>query len=272
MENIFDLVFGLPVHPLVDHLVVVLVPMFAILQILIAFRPNLKEKYGRITVFGLAVSLAATGIASKSGESLALRVGYPGDHAEQGETLVSIVALLFVSSVFWMVFTEKFELPIKSLSKLVPWVGKISALVAVVAIGATAIAGHSGAKAVWESRISSESSSTSITPSDTNKALTAAEVALHSTASDCWSVVNGNVYDLTSFVNQHPGGSGNINLMCGKDSTGAFTNQHGSGGRPNNELSNYLIGKLSGAATGLNEAPAGQGTGEEDEDEEDEDE
>ena len=270
MENIFDLVFGLPVHPLVDHLVVVLVPMFAILQILIVFRPKLKEKYGWITVFGLAVSLVATGIASNSGESLALRVGYPGDHAEQGERLVSIVALLFVSSAFWMIFTEKFELPIKSLSKFVPWVGKISALVAVVAIGATAIAGHSGAKAVWESKVSGESTSTSITPSDTDKALTAAEVAQHSTAGDCWSVVNGNVYDLTSFVNRHPGGSGNINLMCGKDATGAFTNQHGSGGRPNNELSNLLLGPLSGGTTETL-APAPAGNEEDEEGEEDDD-
>ena len=267
MENLFDLVLGLPVHPLVDHLVVVLVPMFAFLQILNIFRPKLKEKFGWITVYGLAASLVATGVASKSGESLALRVGYPGDHAEQGETLVSIVALLLFSASFWMVFTEKFELPIKSLRGYVPWVGKLSALVAIAAIVVTAVAGHSGAKAVWENRVSEESPSTLITPSETNKALTAAEVALHSTASDCWSVVNGNVYDLTSFVNRHPGGSGNINLMCGKDATAAFSNQHGSGGRPNNELSNLLLGPLSG---GTNETLAPASAGNDDEDDEDE--
>lgn len=271
MENIFDLVFGLPVHPLIDHFVVVLVPLFAILQILIAFKPKLKAKYGWVTVFGLAVALGATGIASKSGESLALRVGFPGDHAEQGERLLSIVAALFISSAIWMVFTEKFELPIKPLRKFIPWVGKASALVAVAAIGATVVAGHSGAKAVWENKVSETSDTTGVAPAGSEKALTADEVALHSTAADCWSVVNGNVYDLTSFVNRHPGGSGNINLMCGKDATSAFTGQHGSGGKANNELSNLLLGPLSTTANAsLAPAPAGNGDeGEEEEDEED---
>ena len=267
MENLFDLVLGLPVHPLIDHFVVVLVPMFAILQILIVLKPKLKEKYGWITLSGLAVALGATAIASQSGESLALRVGYPGDHAEQGETLVSVVAALFISSAVWLIFTEKLELPIKPLRKFIPWVGTASAVVAVAAIGTTAVVGHSGAKAVWEERVSQIGATTSSTPSDTGKALTAAEVALHSTSSDCWSVVNGNVYDLTSFVNRHPGGSGNINLMCGKDATIAFTGQHGSGGRPNNELSNLLLGPLSGSANGtLAPALGGSSEGEEGED------
>jgi cytochrome b involved in lipid metabolism len=265
VENIFDLVFGLPVHPLIDHFVVVLVPMFAILQILIVIKPKLKEKFGWVTVYGLAVALVVTVIASKSGESLALRVGYPGDHAEQGETLVPVVAALFISSAIWMTFTEKLELPIKPFKKFIPWIGKASAVISLAAIGATLIVGHSGAKAVWENKVSESSDTSGVAPAESSKSLTAEEVAQHSSANDCWSVVNGNVYDLTSFVNRHPGGSGNINLMCGKDATSAFTGQHGSGGKANNELSNLLLGPLSGTSN-VTLAPAPAGNDDDDDD------
>jgi hypothetical protein len=32
------------------------------------------------------------------------------------------------------------------------------------------------------------------------------EVAKHTTESDCWIVVNGEVLDVTSFLSKHPGG------------------------------------------------------------------
>ena len=264
MENLFDLVLGLPVHPLIDHFVVVLVPMFSILQILNVLKPKLKEKYGWITVGGLAVALGATGIASSSGESLALRVGYPGDHAQQGEALVGVVSALFIGSAVWMIFTEKYEFPIKSLVKYLPLLGKATILAAIAALITTIVVGHSGAKAVWDKKLASTKS---VTKTALGKTLTANEVAKHSSKKDCWSVVNGNVYDLTAFVGRHPGGAGNIELMCGKDASSAFGNQHGSGGRPNNELSNYLLGKMDGSG-GANLAPAPAGNGEEGEGEE----
>ena len=33
-----------------------------------------------------------------------------------------------------------------------------------------------------------------------------AEIDKHATADDCWIVVNGKVYDLTTFAPEHPGG------------------------------------------------------------------
>ena len=51
---------------------------------------------------------------------------------------------------------------------------------------------------------------------------TAAEVAKHKTASDCWTIINGNFYDLTSYVSRHPGGD-DIELACGVDGTTLFT-------------------------------------------------
>lgn len=75
--------------------------------------------------------------------------------------------------------------------------------------------------------------------------ITMYDVQKHNNQSSCWTVVNGGVYDLTSFVTPHQGGSKAILRLCGVDGTSAFTNQHGSQRRPNNELVGLKIGDLS---------------------------
>lgn len=46
-------------------------------------------------------------------------------------------------------------------------------------------------------------------------------VAKHSTKSDCWTIIDGAVYDVTSYVAQHPGGT-EILRACGADGTTLF--------------------------------------------------
>jgi cytochrome b involved in lipid metabolism len=36
--------------------------------------------------------------------------------------------------------------------------------------------------------------------------ISVSEIDKHATADDCWIVVNGKVYDLTTFAPEHPGG------------------------------------------------------------------
>lgn len=249
MENIFDLISGLPVHPLIDHVVVVFVPLFGLLQILNAFKPAIKEKYGWITVWGLGISFISAVVAEKSGEALAARIGFPGEHAEAGESVVAATAALFFVSLYWIYFTTKQKPFLKIQKTLMPFVGKATAVLAAIAMFITFQAGHTGAKATWENRVSTQVPAADLTTGTVNsdgsaKVLSAQEVALHSSASDCWSIVNGNVYNLTSYVNSHPGGSGNIQSICGKDGTSSFKGQHNGEGKPNNTLSNFLLGAL----------------------------
>lgn len=46
--------------------------------------------------------------------------------------------------------------------------------------------------------------------------LDGAEVAKHNTRDSCWVIVNGHAYDVTDFLDQHPGGATVILKYGGK--------------------------------------------------------
>ena len=78
---------------------------------------------------------------------------------------------------------------------------------------------------------------------------TSNQVAAHSTTSDCWTVIEKTVYDLSGYGQAHPGGATNITALCGKDATSAFGGQHGFAGTPANVLGAMAIGTLEGQST-----------------------
>lgn len=88
-------------------------------------------------------------------------------------------------------------------------------------------------------------STTPTTQPTTPSGYTLAIVATHNNASSCWTAINGNVYDVTAWINQHPGGSQPILSLCGTDGSAAFNAQHGGERRPANELAGFRIGALA---------------------------
>ena len=76
------------------------------------------------------------------------------------------------------------------------------------------------------------------------KAISIAEVRKHNKPTDCWAVINKKVYNLTTWVAQHPGGSGAITRLCGTDGTRAFSGQHAGDSRPMSQLARFQIGVL----------------------------
>ena len=77
------------------------------------------------------------------------------------------------------------------------------------------------------------------------KTFTAAQVAKHSSASSCWTIVGKNVYDVTKYVAKHPGGASVIKAMCGKDGSAMFRGQHAGESSPTRTLARYRIGTLA---------------------------
>ncbi|CAE6512738.1 unnamed protein product [Rhizoctonia solani] len=52
------------------------------------------------------------------------------------------------------------------------------------------------------------------------------EVQKHNTRNSCWVVINGEIYDVTGFLNDHPGGIGPILKAAGSDATRVFVPIH----------------------------------------------
>lgn len=75
--------------------------------------------------------------------------------------------------------------------------------------------------------------------------MTLSVIARHSTRTDCWSAINGAVYDLTSWVPKHPGGEGAILKLCGTDGSASFNRQHGGAAAQAKILAGFKIGALS---------------------------
>jgi cytochrome b involved in lipid metabolism len=93
----------------------------------------------------------------------------------------------------------------------------------------------------------SKSSPTPVASNVVQKQITMTEVTQHADQSSCWMVIGNNVYDVTSYVSQHPGGD-MILSGCGKDATSMFNNRPGGGShssRALSVLSGFQIGTLS---------------------------
>jgi cytochrome b involved in lipid metabolism len=70
------------------------------------------------------------------------------------------------------------------------------------------------------------------------------DIAVHNNVDSCWTAIKCNVYDLTDFITQHPGGERGVLKTCGKDGTQDFLGAH-SRWPAEKALDNYKIGTLS---------------------------
>ena len=247
MEKIFDLFFGLPLHPLIDHVVVIFLPGFSLALIALYIFEGLRDKYSVIVQIGLGIAFVSSFIAKESGEALSLRVGTPIKHANLGEKLVPLALALFVASLIWFYLLRNPKKINNNISKII---GLVAVLLAVGSLGMTYLVGHSGAEATWKERIAPKEVVQDITKNQSMAepgdavVLSANEVSKHSNQNDCWTIINNEVYDLTSYINSHPGGAPNILNLCGIDGTSAFSAQHGSERKPAQELSGFIIGAV----------------------------
>lgn len=96
-----------------------------------------------------------------------------------------------------------------------------------------------------ETKPSEVKPSAPVVTTPTVKTFTKTEVAAHASKTDCFSIVRGNVYNLTSWIGQHPGGESAILSLCGKDGTAAFEGQHGGAAQQEKVLASFKVGVVA---------------------------
>ncbi len=243
---------GLPLHPLLVHVVVVVLPLGVLGLLAVLFVPKWRQAYGLLAVGALAVGAVAALAAVKTGEQLMLVTGISEDHQKLGKLMGIVGVVNAAVGLVWYWPTRNTRGKADRNAPLFgrglqAWTGLAAAGLSVISLVLIALVGHSGATDVWKGKLQPTPVATASATASTGAsagALTAAEVAKHNTPSDCWAVINGNVYDLTSWIPRHPGGQSVIKALCGADGTAAFTGQHGNQGGPNQLLQGFLKGPL----------------------------
>ena len=234
-----DTIGGLPLHPLIVHAAVVLLPLSALGLLILIVVPRWRRTYGWLVLAGLFVSAGTAWLAKETGENLAATLGVPQEHAQWGDRIVPIAGLLFIVAAVWF-----WRIRIGNTGALTTIAAVVAAILAIASIAIIIVVGHTGAQAAWAGKMAAATAPTKAQGGTAGTGMTMDEVASHATADDCWSVVNGTVYDLTTWIAQHPGGPSPIESMCGQDATSAFTSQHGGQRTPEKVLAGFEIGRL----------------------------
>ena len=141
-------VWGLPLHPLVIHAVVVLVPLTAVGAVIMALRPRFTKRFGVIVVIGAIVSTVSAFLAKQSGETLARTRPVSGEHVMAGEVVpLPVLGFAVLLTVFWL-----FDRGVPGNRVRPVWLKLLAVVVVAAAVACTylvVISGHTGALSVW---------------------------------------------------------------------------------------------------------------------------
>lgn len=157
----FDTVLGLPIHALVVHAVVVIVPLAATGVVAIALVARWRRTYGPLVAMAATVGVALVPVATSSGNALADRLDAGGvvatqiqRHADVGELVIWPTLAMWVLTVVLVLMSRR-DRPGAGLK-----VVAVLAVVAALATGAAVVrAGHLGSNAVWGCTIGSSACS-----------------------------------------------------------------------------------------------------------------
>ena len=157
----FDTVLGLPVHPLVVHAVVVLVPLSAVGVVAISLVPRWRARYGVLVLLVATAALVMVPVATRSGESLEDRIDAGGvvarqiaDHQEIAELVLWPTLAMWVLAAVLVLLTRQ-----RRQGTVVTLVAGLAVVAAVLAGAAVVRAGHLGSTAVWSCTIGSDACS-----------------------------------------------------------------------------------------------------------------
>jgi hypothetical protein len=143
--GVFDLALGLPLHPLVVHAAVILIPMAALAAIAAAIRPAISRKYGAVIIGIAVIGQLSSFLAKATGQEFVERLGIDIErHVSFGEN-APLTSLPLLALVVLLYRVDK-KRSSKGQRKII---ATLTVLAAIFAAGYMALTGHSGAEAVW---------------------------------------------------------------------------------------------------------------------------
>jgi hypothetical protein len=153
----FDTFRGLPVHALVVHAVVVLVPLGALGVVAIAIVPRWRQRFGVAVLAITTAGLVAVPVATMSGRKLKEHLHATGvvakqiqHHQNMGKLVIYPTAALWILAVVLVLFDRRGRT-----GRPVMVVAVLAVLAAGAAAAQVAITGELGSTAVWSCTIGS---------------------------------------------------------------------------------------------------------------------
>lgn len=154
-------IFGLPAHPLFVHVPIVLVPVAMITSILAIFK-KFRREFLVATATMAVIGAVFLSLSTEAGESLKHDLPKSEaihEHAEIGEQsqgpTIAFAAFAVSAVVAGEAIRRNFVYKNRSLPKqIAPVLLALTLVGGVVSTVVVTQAGHSGAKAVWDSRLS----------------------------------------------------------------------------------------------------------------------
>ena len=151
MLDTFD---GLPVHALVVHATVVLLPLMSIVTIAVAARPAWRRVLATYVAIADGLLVPLTFVTIESGERFQARLSalaggaepVAGEHGERGQLMLYFAIALFVAGLVVAAFAGRGG--VLSVLSLV-----LAVVVGAGVLGWTFVVGESGASAVWRETI-----------------------------------------------------------------------------------------------------------------------
>ncbi|WP_026927272.1 DUF2231 domain-containing protein [Granulicoccus phenolivorans] len=143
-------ILGLPLHPLIVHAAVILIPLAAVGALLMVFSTRLRERYGWLTVLVAVGATLAAGAAALTGPLLAAELGLTGSPRVAGHQFLGqltpwpvLVLTLALAGFRYLTGRTSARTPAVLIT------GIVTGLAAVAALVLVGLTGHAGATAVW---------------------------------------------------------------------------------------------------------------------------
>ena len=146
--GLFGSVAGLPLHPLVNHAAIVLIPLAAISALVMSYLPSFSRRYGKVTLVIALVAQLSLFLAKVTGEAFEEILDKDvGNHAELGE-IAPFIMLPMVALIYLRWRLDRSGATVGS-----AWARRLTSIALVVAslasITIVVLVAHLGAESVW---------------------------------------------------------------------------------------------------------------------------